>query len=84
MIMNKRNIEHFCTLFDSNFLPMGMTLHESLMTHSQPFHLWIICMDELVKEQLEMLNLNHVSLIPISNSHFEINRASTRILAWAI
>jgi hypothetical protein len=65
MIMNKRNIEHFCTLFDSNFLPMGMTLHESLMTHAQPFHLWIICMDELVKEQLEMLNLNHVSLIPI-------------------
>ncbi len=57
--------EHFVTLFDSNFLPMGMCLHASLMEHGQPFHLWILCMDELVEQQLRQLALPHVSLIPL-------------------
>ena len=58
-------IEHFCTLFDSNFLPIGMTLHQSLMTHAQPFHLWIICMDELVEKHLKKLELSNVTTIPL-------------------
>ena len=63
--MHTNKVEHFCTLFDSNFLPMGMTLHQSLLTHAQPFHLWILCMDELVEQQLEMISLPHVTLIPL-------------------
>lgn len=64
--MNSNNrIEHFVTVFDSNFLPMGMTLHGSLVAHGQPFRLWIICMDELVEKQLERISLPHVSLLPL-------------------
>jgi len=58
-------VEHFVTLFDSNFLPMGMTLHASLMNHGQPFQLWIICMDEQVEEQLTRIALPHVTLLPL-------------------
>lgn len=57
--------EHFVTLFDSNFLPMGLCLHNSMMEQAQPFHLWILCMDELVEKQLRQLDLPHVSLIPL-------------------
>jgi hypothetical protein len=57
--------EHFVTLFDSNFLPMGMALHDSLMAHGRPFHLWILCMDELVEKQLERLSLWDVTLMPL-------------------
>jgi hypothetical protein len=57
--------EHFVTLFDSNFLPMGMALHDSLMAHGQPFHLWVVCMDELVEDQLERISLPNVTLIPL-------------------
>jgi len=64
--MNSNNpLEHFVTLFDSKFLPMGMTLHGSLMAHGQPFHLWIICMDELVEKQLKRISLPHVTLLPL-------------------
>ena len=59
------HVEHFVTLFDSRFLPMGMTLHNSLMRHGQPFHLWIICMDETVEKQLAQLSLPHMTLIPL-------------------
>ena len=58
-------VEHFVTLFDSNFLPMGLALHDSLMTHGQPFHLWILCMDERVEEQLKSFLLPHVTLMPL-------------------
>ncbi|MFC1584925.1 hypothetical protein ACFL5V_05210, partial [Fibrobacterota bacterium] len=57
--------EHFCTLFDSNFLPAGLALHASLQEHCRSFHLWIICMDEALEQKLGMLCLQHVSLIPV-------------------
>lgn len=57
--------EHFVTLFDNNYLPMGLALHHSLRAQGQPFHLWIVCMDELVEQHLIRLALPHVSLIPL-------------------
>lgn len=57
------NVEHFVTLFDNNFLPIGLCLHASLLEHGHPFHLWILCMDGLVEQHLQRLTLPHVSLI---------------------
>ncbi len=57
--------EHFVTLFDSKFLPQGMALHSSLMSHAEPFHLWILCMDDLAESRLRSLSLPNVSLIPL-------------------
>lgn len=58
-------VEHFVTLFDNNFLPMGLCLHRSLLAHGQRFHLWILCMDDLVERHLHHLALPNVSLIPL-------------------
>ncbi|MDV3001975.1 MAG: hypothetical protein N5P05_003581 [Chroococcopsis gigantea SAG 12.99] len=66
MSIDSEKTEHFCTLFDSNFLPIGITLHSSLMIHAQPFYLWIICMDNEVEKHLKLLNLPQVSLISLS------------------
>ncbi len=60
-----READHFVTLFDSKFLPMGICLYESLLRYAQPFHLWIICIDELVEHQLGSIGLRHVTLIPL-------------------
>lgn len=57
--------EHFVTLFNHKFLPMGLALHESLCRHASPVHLWIVCMDELVEAQLAALALEHVTLLPL-------------------
>jgi hypothetical protein len=65
MNTDKPNTEHFCTLFDHHFLPMGMALYRSLAVHAGAFHLWIVCMDETVERQLRWLGLSGVSLIPI-------------------
>ena len=59
--------EHFVTLFDSKFLPMGMALHASLMTNGRPFHLWIVCMDGTIETQLTSLGLPHTTPIPLAS-----------------
>ena len=60
-------MEHYVTLFDSKFLPMGLCLHDSLSKHAGSFHLWVICMDELVFEQLSQLNLPNLTSIRLSD-----------------
>ena len=56
-------MEYFITLFDSNFLPQGIALYESLKKHVGRFHLSILCMDELCYEIIEKKSLSDVDLI---------------------
>lgn len=70
-MLSDNSVEHFVTLFDSKFLPMGLCLHRSLMAHAQPFRLWVLCMDTLVYQQLERLALPSVSLIPLEQVETE-------------
>jgi hypothetical protein len=57
--------EHFCTLFDSNFLPMGLAQYASLEKHHGNFHLWVVCMDDRVESQLKALGLPRLSTITL-------------------
>lgn len=69
MRMNSaRQPENFVTLFDSNFLPAGLCLYDSLKRHAAPFRLWVLCMDELVADRLEKLALPEVSLIRLADA----------------
>jgi hypothetical protein len=61
------SVEHFVTLFDSKFLPSGLALHASMCRHLASFHLWILCMDEAVEQQLTALDLPRVTLISLQN-----------------
>ncbi len=58
-------MEHYCTLFDQGYLPLGMALHRSLRQSAGDFQLWILCMDEAVERDLRTLRLEGVRLIPL-------------------
>jgi hypothetical protein len=57
--------EHFVTLFDASFLPIGLALYSSLKAHAQPFRLWVLAIDEEVEHHLTHLNLPDLSIIPL-------------------
>lgn len=61
-------VEHYVTLFDNNFLPLGLCLHASLMRHGGTFVLWVVCMDEAAERNLRALDLPHVRLIPLAEA----------------
>lgn len=75
MPLQGRPSEHFVTLFDSRFLLLGLTLNASLQKVAPNAHLWVICIDELVEQQINRLALNHVSTIPLRSIETDELRA---------
>ncbi len=67
-MISVKQVEHFVTLFDKNFLPVGLCLYGSLKRHAGPFKLWVLCMDDTVAARLEELRLPDVSLIYLADS----------------
>lgn len=57
--------EHYCTMFDGSFLPMGLALHESLTRHDSSALLWVLCLDAVTLRVLTELNLQSLRPIPI-------------------
>ena len=50
---------------------MGLNLHASLVQHTKNFELWILCIDDLVEQQLKLINLPYVKLISIAEIETE-------------
>jgi len=59
-------MEHYVTLFDSLFLPQGLSLHSSLERHAGSYTLWVLCMDDEAKVVLEKLNKPNIKTIALS------------------
>ncbi|OGI27880.1 MAG: glycosyl transferase [Candidatus Melainabacteria bacterium RIFOXYA12_FULL_32_12] len=57
---------NFCTLFDSNYLPQGLAMYESLEKHCKSFHLFIFAFDDKCYEILNKLSLENVTLISLA------------------
>lgn len=56
---------NFCTLFDSNYLPKGLTLYKSLLNQNIDFHLYILALDDLCCKTLNSLAFSNVTVVPL-------------------
>jgi hypothetical protein len=61
--MSSRELRHYCTLFDVNYLLKGLALYRSLMAHETEFQLHVLCMDEATHDYLNGMALPNVLLI---------------------
>ena len=57
---------NFCTLFDSFYLDKGITLYKSLKRVCDCFRLFIFCFDDLSRDILKSMNLEHAIILPHS------------------
>ena len=58
---------YFCSYFDSNYLPFGLTLIRSLERHCEvPFTFYVLCLDQKTFNCLSKLNIKAVVLIKLS------------------
>jgi hypothetical protein len=67
--------EHFVTLFDSHYLPLGLSLYRSLEEHAQPFHLWIVAVDDACAEALANMDLAAATVVRLREVENEALRA---------
>ena len=56
---------HFCTLFDSNYLPRALVMYHSLEKTGEDFKLYAVCFDDLSYQILVKLNLTKFIAIPL-------------------
>lgn len=59
------NINHFCTLFDSNYLSRGITLYRSLEETGASFHLYVFAFDEQCRQFLQQAQLPKLTVISL-------------------
>jgi hypothetical protein len=67
---------HYATYFDRHYLTRGLALYRSLVRHSPPFRLWVLCLDADTHRTLSRLRLENVSLIPLA----DLERADPALL----
>lgn len=60
-------MNNFCTLFDSYYLSRGIAMHDSLAKQAKSFHLYIFPFDDIAYRILAELNLEHVTLVKMSD-----------------
>ncbi len=60
---------NFCTYFDINYLPKGMCLIESLEKHSDPFRIFVLCMDD--ESYKKIVNIGKEHVVPFKLSDLE-------------
>ncbi|MCB9228522.1 MAG: glycosyl transferase [Deltaproteobacteria bacterium] len=59
-------MQHYCTAFDSAYLLKGIALYESMLRHTQSFHLYVIAFDSDCYRILRLLNYSHMTVISLS------------------
>lgn len=59
-------MKYFCTLSDDNYLPLGLSLYESLVkTTKDDFVLYYLCLNDIIYNKLIDLNLDKIKPIDI-------------------
>ena len=59
--------QHFCTLFDRNYLLKGVAMLRTLAEFCPGAHVHVLCMDTQTQEILEELKLRFVTSIPLGS-----------------
>ena len=70
-------MRHICTYFDSNFLPRGLALLDSLEQNADEFLYYVLALDTKAEEELKALNNKHIVVITLEDysSYFSIDRS---------
>ena len=58
---------NFCTLFDSGYLPRGLTLYESLCNTCDVFHLYIMAFDDKAFDVLNSFSLPYITVVQLKD-----------------
>src|SRR5574341_530583 len=59
--------QYFCTFFDHRYLDRGLALAPPLQCHDEPYHLWILCVDQKAVDNLSLRGMKDVTLVTMAD-----------------
>lgn len=60
-------MKYFCTYFNKNYFPQGMTLYKSLQHLEIDFKLFVVCLDEETYDIFEKLNIQEIEAVKLAD-----------------
>jgi hypothetical protein len=66
----------FCTYFDWNYRHKGLVMLRSLEAQCADYHVWVLALDDVIKDKLAALRLPNVSIIAMSSFEDDELRAT--------
>ena len=70
--------QHFCTLFDSNYLFKGVAMLRSLFLHCPEAHVHVLCMDAQTRQVIERLRFPAVTCLSLDDVEDDALRAAKK------
>lgn len=64
-MLDEKSLEHYCTLFNSAYLPMGMSLISSLGKNQKDSAIFVLCLDDETHHALQELSISNVNPIKL-------------------
>lgn len=83
------NTKYLCTLFDSGYLLLGLSLIQSVERHFSSYKLWVLAMDEPCYQFLKSLSMKNVHVMRLSeieDKHTEVakNNRTWQEYCWTL
>lgn len=78
-------LEHYVTILDQAFAPLGLALHHSLTRHGADFRLWVICVDHqsfALLQGLEIPSLRPLDVIALETDDLRRVKASRSLTEY--
>ncbi|EMO90522.1 hypothetical protein [Leptospira noguchii] len=75
-------MKYLCTLFDFNYLPLGLSLYESIRLYFKDFHLWILAMDDRTYTFFKENSFDHVTILSLGDIESEDVLAAKGNRTW--
>ncbi|WP_061247296.1 hypothetical protein [Leptospira noguchii] len=60
-------MKYLCTLFDFNYLPLGLSLYESIRLYFGDFHLWVLAMDDRTYAFFKENSFDHITILSLGD-----------------
>ncbi|AYV57239.1 glycosyl transferase [Leptospira kmetyi] len=75
-------MKYLCTLFDYNYLPLGLALYESIRRNFGEFHLWILPMDSRTYDFFQINPFDNVTVLSLDEIESEEVLVAKRNRTW--
>jgi hypothetical protein len=81
-----KNFNHYCTYFDSNYLPRGIAMIRSLHRQDSNAHIYVLCLDDATYEVMtssdENVSLIHIKELLAADTELKLARENRTLIEW--